>query len=179
MGTGMGVVTDQDLAGRPAGLQGSGVRCLFRGMTEADLPEVCAIERRAHMHPWSEGIFRDCLSAGYRCRLVLRRHTLLGYGIMATGAGEAHLLNLCVRPESRRQGLGRALLRHLLEQAIRDGVRTVLLEVRPSNAAAIALYAESGFAAIGRRRGYYPASEGREDAIVMALRIDAGRGPAG
>jgi ribosomal-protein-alanine N-acetyltransferase len=87
------------------------------------------------------------------------------------GAGEAHILNLCVRAETRRAGVGRALIRYLLEQAENAGMVEAFLEVRPSNAIALILYQSLGFEQIGTRRGYYQAVGGREDAAVLRLRL--------
>jgi ribosomal-protein-alanine N-acetyltransferase len=94
---------------------------------------------------------------------------LVGYGVVMIGVQEAHLLNLSVRREWQRRGLGRQLLEHFLEVALEAGARRMFLEVRPSNAAARALYAARGFQEIAVRRGYYPAAGGREDAILMGL----------
>ena len=94
---------------------------------------------------------------------------IAGYGILSVGAGEAHVLNLCVAAVWRSQGLGRYLLRRLLDIARWNGAERVFLEVRPSNPLAKTLYESAGFAEIGRRPRYYPARDGREDAIVMAL----------
>jgi len=150
----------------------------MRPMTEADLPRVMEIERAAYEFPWTEGIFRDCLRVGYCCWVLEEAGRLRGYGIMSVGAGEAHLLNLCIAPEAQRRGLGRRLLRHLLALARYHGAATVLLEVRKSNRRALRLYRGMGFREIGLRRGYYPAAQGREDALVLARRL-ARPAPAG
>ena len=142
-----------------------------RPMTEADLVTVMAIERAAYEFPWTEGIFRDCLRVGYCCWVLEEAGVLRGYGIMSVGGGEAHLLNLCIAPEVQRRGLGRRLLRHLLALARYHGASTVLLEVRKSNRRALRLYRGMGFREIGLRRDYYPAAQGREDALVLARRL--------
>ena len=147
----------------------------LRLMVPADVDAVLAIEQAAYDFPWTEGILRDCLRVGYSCWVLERRDRIVGYLILSVAAGEAHLLNLCVHPECRRQGLGRRLLEHALEVAGRLGADTLYLEVRVSNAAAIALYREYGFNEIGVRRGYYPARGGREDALVMARVIEGGK----
>jgi ribosomal-protein-alanine N-acetyltransferase len=141
-------------------------------MRDDDLDAVMDIERRAYPFPWTRGIFRDCLRAGYPA-LVLDAGggTLAAYGLLSVAAGEAHILNVCTDPALPRQGLGRRLLRALLLQARGRGAQRVFLEVRPSNPAAIALYHAEGFNEIGRRPRYYPAASGREDAIVMALEL--------
>ncbi|HEU4591125.1 MAG TPA: ribosomal protein S18-alanine N-acetyltransferase [Steroidobacteraceae bacterium] len=139
----------------------------IRPMMELDLSEVAAIEQQSYAFPWSENIFRDCLRVGYTCRALDLSGQVIGYGVMSLGAGEAHILNVCVRGEFRNLGFGRRLLEHLLERAAASGVAEAFLEVRPSNLAAIRLYQHLGFEQIGIRRGYYQAPDGREDAIVL------------
>ena len=145
----------------------------IRPMMEIDLPEVAGIEQQSYSFPWSENIFRDCLRVGYTCRALDLSGRIIGYGVMSLGAGEAHILNVCVRAEFRNLGFGRRLLEDLLERASSSGVSEAFLEVRPSNLAAIRLYQHLGFEQIGIRRGYYQAPDGREDAIV--LKRDLGR----
>jgi ribosomal-protein-alanine N-acetyltransferase len=140
---------------------------LIRPMVEIDLPEVAAVEQSSYAFPWSENIFRDCLRVGYTCRALDLAGQIIGYGIMSVGAGEGHILNVCVRDQFRNLGFGRRLLEHLLERATAAGVGEAFLEVRPSNLAAIRLYQRLGFEQIGIRRGYYQAPDGREDAIVL------------
>jgi ribosomal-protein-alanine N-acetyltransferase len=151
----------------------------IRPMMEIDLPEVAIIERRSYAFPWSENIFRDCLRVGYTCRALDLAGQIIGYGVMSLGAGEAHVLNVCVRDEFRSRGFGRRLLEHLLERAAAAGVHEAFLEVRPSNTAAIRLYQRLGFEQIGIRRGYYQAVEGREDAIVLKLELRGGKPATG
>lgn len=143
----------------------------IRPMMEIDLPEVAQIEQGSYAFPWSENIFRDCLRVGYTCRALDLAGRIIGYGVMSLGAGEAHILNVCVRDEFRTVGFGRRLLEHLLERAAAAGVGEAFLEVRPSNLAAIRLYSQLGFEQIGIRRGYYQVPDGREDAIVLKLEL--------
>ena len=145
----------------------------IRPMHEFDVPVVIAIEQEAYQFPWSEGIFRDCLRVGYVCRVVDVGTTMAGYGIMSLGAGEAHILNICVRAEFRRLGIARALMTYLLSRARSAGMREAFLEVRPSNTIAAHLYATLGFEKVGMRRGYYQAVGGREDAAVLRLNLDS------
>jgi len=140
----------------------------LRPMTEADLAAIMEIERSAYPFPWTRGIFRDCLHVGYCCWTYQRGGVVQGYGVMSVGAGEAHILNLCVRPASQRQGIGQLLLNHLLEIARQHKADIALLEVRPSNRPALNLYHELGFNEVGTRRAYYPAENGREDALILA-----------
>jgi len=140
----------------------------LRPMRPGDLEPVVAIERSIYSHPWTLGNFRDSLHAGYSCWVLEGEGGLIGYCVMMVGVGEAHLLNLSVSPAWQRRGYGRGMLEHLLERAREWGAREMLLEVRPSNLAARALYADMGFREVSVRRGYYPAEAGREDAILMA-----------
>jgi ribosomal-protein-alanine N-acetyltransferase len=155
-------------------------RTRLRPMREDDLDEVMRIEVRAYPFPWTQGIFRDCLRAGYPAWILESDQGPIGYGVLSVGAGEAHLLNVCIDPGHQGLGHGRRLLRGLERVARGQGAARVFLEVRPSNPVAIALYQDEGFNEIGRRPRYYPAHDGREDAIVMAKELlgdDAGRMP--
>jgi len=147
----------------------------IRPMSESDVTEVVAIERNAYQFPWSEGIFRDCLRVGYVCRVVTLGRQVIGYGVMSVGAGEAHILNLCISAVYRTRGLGRKLLVYLLERGAAAGMSEAFLEVRPSNAIAIELYTSLGFEQVGTRRGYYQAVDGREDASVLKLALQRRR----
>jgi ribosomal-protein-alanine N-acetyltransferase len=149
---------------------------LIRDMGFDDVASVAQLERRSYTFPWSDAIFRDCLRAGYYCCVAELDSIVMGYAIMSTGAGEAHVLNLCVAEPYRTRGIGSQLLWHLLEFARGLGVVDVFLEVRPSNTAAIRLYQSLGFTQIGMRRGYYQAEGGREDAVVLRRSLGKGRG---
>jgi len=138
-------------------------------MTPSDLAQVSDIERRSYDFPWSHGVFRDCLLAGYTCLVLDRDDELVGYCILSVAAGEAHILNLCVDPGFRGLGYGDRLLEEVLDRAKSAGVKQVFLEVRPSNLAAMALYRKKGFRQIAERPAYYQSSGGREDAAVLSL----------
>ena len=144
-----------------------------RNMTHNDLTMVSDIERRSYEFPWSHGVFRDCLLAGYKCIVLLREDQVAGYGILSIAAGEAHILNLCVDPEFRSMGYGERLLDNLLSQARASAVQEVLLEVRPSNRTALALYRKKGFYQVANRPAYYQSHEGREDAAVLSKKLVA------
>jgi ribosomal-protein-alanine N-acetyltransferase len=154
---------------------------LVRTLDSGDLDRIMEIELAAYPHPWTRGIFSDCLRVGYDCwGLQLGSH-LVGYSIQSDAAGESHLLNLCVAPEWQRRGCGQVLLENAVRTARAHACESMYLEVRPSNPAGIALYARHGFTMIGRRPDYYSASaaseslpavetgRGREDALVMRL----------
>jgi ribosomal-protein-alanine N-acetyltransferase len=141
-----------------------------RKMTMSDLPEVLAIERKNYQFPWEEDIFKDCFKAGYSCWVCEELDKVLGYGLLSIAVGEAHILNISVDPAEQNQGIGRKLLENLI--AVATGrAETMFLEVRPSNTVAIALYKNVGFNEIGIRKGYYPAENGREDALMLALQL--------
>ena len=137
-------------------------------MRVIDVDAVQAIERRAYEKPWRRGVFLDCLEAGCEGRVLERRRRMIGYSLMSVGAGECHLLNLCIDPRFQRRGHGRELLRCMLGIAAGRGVARAILEVSVSNPSAMQLYLSEGFNRISRRRNYYPSSHGREDAIVLA-----------
>ena len=143
----------------------------IRAMSPADLKAVSAVEQASYEFPWSLGIFRDCLLAGYQSLVLELTGAISGYAIMSVAAGEAHILNLCVHPDCQSRGYGRRLLNALLVKAEDVGVERVFLEVRPSNGAAIRLYRSAGFEQIGVRPSYYQADGGREDAVIFAATI--------
>jgi ribosomal-protein-alanine N-acetyltransferase len=140
-------------------------------MTAADLDEVLDIERAVYSHPWTHGNFIDSMNAGYHCHTYRLGVELLGYFALIVAVGEAHLLNLSVSAARQRRGIGSALLREAIRVGRERGAQHVFLEVRPSNSPALALYESFGFKRIAERRGYYPAHQGREDALVLTLEL--------
>jgi len=151
----------------------TGLAWRFRPMTQADLVPVVALERASYAFPWSDQIFSDCLRVGYHCMVVDTAGGVAGYSVLSMGAGEAHVLNLCVEQAIRRRGIGRKLLLEMLCHARDCGIRDAFLEVRRSNKGAISLYHEIGFECVGQRRGYYQSHDGREDAMVYRLELGA------
>ncbi|KAB2962794.1 MAG: ribosomal-protein-alanine N-acetyltransferase [Zoogloea sp.] len=146
----------------------------FEPMQPQDLEWVAGQDTLLYPFPWSTGNFADSMEAGYGCWLMREQGVPVGYAVLMMVIDEAHILNISVAQACQGRGLGRRLLDHLAQVAWRAGARQLLLEVRPSNTAALALYAKSGFEVIGRRKGYYPAPDGREDAIVMRLSLGGG-----
>ena len=142
----------------------------FRRMTEADLDAVLKIEYAAFSHPWTRGIFADGLKS-YDCWIMFEGTQQVGHGVINVIIDEAHLLNITVKPESQGRGLGLRLLEHLMKRALELKAGECFLEVRASNESAYRLYERYGFNEIGRRRGYYPAVGGREDALVMKREV--------
>ena len=142
-----------------------------RDMTHEDLSLVSDIERRSYDFPWSHGVFRDCLLAGYQCYVLDRGGRVSGYAILSIAAGEAHILNLCVDPTHRARGYGERLLDAVLGAARDAEVAEVFLEVRPSNETALKLYRKKGFFQVARRPAYYQSHGGREDAAVLSKKF--------
>jgi ribosomal-protein-alanine N-acetyltransferase len=142
-----------------------------RRMQLADLPDVLRNERQGYTHPWTEGIFRDCLRNGQECWLLMSSGQNVGHGILSVAAGESHLLNVCVHPDFQGHGFGRIIVEHVLAQARAGKASTIFLEVRPSNVAACKLYDKLGFNEVGIRENYYPSKVGREDALVLAKEL--------
>ena len=143
----------------------------IRDMGHDDLSMVSDIERRSYEFPWSHGVFRDCLLAGYQTIVLVRGDVVAGYGVLSVAAGEAHILNICVDPAHRSHGYGESLLDEMLFRARAASVRQVFLEVRPSNEAALGLYRKKGFHKVAERPAYYQAHDGREDAAVLSKKL--------
>lgn len=141
----------------------------YRPMTGGDVEWVMTHECALYPFPWTRGNFVDALEAGYFCRVMFDERGPIGYAVMMLILDEAHLLNLSVVHDAQGKGAGAALLGHMRDAARGLRATQFFLEVRPSNAPALRLYERSGFTRIGRRRAYYPAEGGREDAIVMRV----------
>lgn len=143
----------------------------LRDMQQRDLDAVMEIEQVAYPFPWSRGNFSDSLSSHYDCK-VMHDSTgkMAGYFLLMAAVDEHHILNITIRPDLQGLGLGRLLFREIKALALKDGSASLLLEVRPSNHQALAVYKKMGFDQIGVRKNYYPAGEqAREDALVMRL----------
>ena len=128
-------------------------------MRASDLADIVSIEHMAYSHPWTYGNFADSLRAGHLCVTLRQGGELIGY-FVAT-----------VAVPRQRQGFGSILLREALHLARAGGAREIFLEVRPGNVPALTLYTKLGFRRIAIRRDYYPAAQGREDAVVLALTL--------
>ena len=144
---------------------------ILRDMTEADLDTVLRIEREVHAHPWTQGNFSDALRSNYQCKIFEDSNETLGYAVLMLAVDEAELLDIATAKQHQRHGWGRKLLEEMMALARRHEMQRVVLEVRASNTAAISLYRKSGFVDIGLRRDYYPAQNGREDAILMGREL--------
>lgn len=143
-------------------------------LRQQDAPKMALIESEAHSHPMSEGALLDCFGPLYRCSGLYRDDVLLGFTIVQQIVDEATLFDICVLPSAQGEGLGKLLLQQVIADACSHGAQVLMLEVRASNMAAISLYQRLGFTEIGRRKAYYPTAEGREDAVLMDLRLEHG-----
>ena len=143
----------------------------FRPMQMDDLESIMAIEPQIYPYPWTRGNFSDSLSSGYSAWVLMLNGNIIGYSLMMLVLDEAHLLNLSVAKPYQKQGLGRTLLEHMVSIAKSNQMANMFLEVRPSNISAIALYENMGFNEMAIRRKYYPAANGREDAVLMGLAL--------
>ncbi len=140
---------------------------ILRQMTMDDIDATLQIEQSIYPYPWTRGNFTDALNSGYIGKVAELDNKMVGYAVLMPAEDEAHLLTIGIAAEHQGKGLGSELLRKILDLAQSLKMRRIILEVRPSNMPAIALYRKNGFRKIGLRRGYYPADGGREDAIVM------------
>ncbi len=143
----------------------------MRLMTDFDIPPVMLIENQAYDFPWTIGIMTDCIKCGYHCYVYEQQGEIRAYLIYSTVLDELHLLNICIAPEYQNQGYGCQLLHWLLIQAKKTASKTLYLEVRVSNHAAIHLYHKLGFNELGLRENYYPAKKGKEDAQLFAYEL--------
>lgn len=140
-----------------------------RAMSARDVDAVQAIEASAYSFPWTRGNFIDSLAVGYLAEVLEADGAVVGYFLAMAGVNELHLLNVTVAAAHQRQGFGSLLLDAVNTHGQQLGLGRLLLEVRQSNEQARALYLRRGFSAVGLRRNYYPALQGREDAVVMSL----------
>ncbi|HTN95084.1 MAG TPA: ribosomal protein S18-alanine N-acetyltransferase [Gallionella sp.] len=143
----------------------------MRAMTLDDVDDVLAIEQEVQTYPWTRGNFVDALIHGYVCRVHEIDGEIRGYAVLRPTLDEAELLSIGVSALHQRKGLGREILHEMFDRARELDIRRVFLEVSFSNATAIALYRNAGFAEIGVRRGYYQNANGSEDAITMACNL--------
>ena len=147
----------------------------FSPMQVQDIEAVVRVENDAYPFPWSRGNFLDSLASRYDAWVAREPDgRLAGYFLLLHAVDDVHLLNITVRPDLQGQGVGTQLLQKVIALAEAAGISAVLLEVRPSNRHALAVYRHVGFQEIGMRKNYYPAGEQkREDAIVMRLKLSA------
>lgn len=147
---------------------------LLRRMTAADLPEVFRIEQASHPSPWPMKGLQESLQQHHAYVLVTSAGELGGFAVVQRILDEAHLLDIAIDPSLRGQGLGRELLRRLMDEELADGISIWFLEVRVSNQAAISLYQSLGYNELSIRRNYYDGPDGKEDALLMACSTGLG-----
>ena len=143
----------------------------MRSATQEDLPEIMAIEQRAHAYPWSEKVMLRYLQKPDSVWILDVEGHHVGHAVTTLIAGEAELLMITVNPDEQKKGYGRGLLTSVMSRLQSLGATCMFLEVRESNVAAISLYESLGFCETGRRRGYYPAPQGREDALLYSIEL--------
>ena len=134
-----------------------------RPFERADIPAVAALEAAGQPEPWTPGILEDELAAENRSYVVAESDIVLGYGGVMVIGDEAHITNLLVAPERRRQGIARRILTKLVRDAVAMGAKHLTLEVRGDNEAARRLYHRFGLSPVGVRPGYYQG----DDALIM------------
>ena len=143
----------------------------IRPMTAQDINAVMEVEKSAYVFPWTKGIFADCIRVNYECWVATSNEEIIAHAVLSIAAGESHILNLAVSKKIQQQGIGKQLLLHMINIARSHSADMILLEARPTNTAAIKLYETIGFNEIGIRKGYYPAENGKEDAIMFAMQL--------
>jgi ribosomal-protein-alanine N-acetyltransferase len=143
----------------------------FREMQLDDLDAIILIEKVNFPFPWTVGNFKDSMTSGHYCVVLEMDNTIIGYAILMMVLDEAHLLNISVVPSCTGKGWGRYLLNHMMQTGQDKGGLNMFLEVRTSNTSAITLYESIGFNEMGLRPGYYPAHNGREDALLMGVAL--------
>ncbi|NOQ82028.1 MAG: ribosomal protein S18-alanine N-acetyltransferase [Methylophaga sp.] len=142
-------------------------------MTHDDVFDVVNIEQQANQFPWSRKNFEDGLKANNQAWVFVNdSNEIIAYTIVQKVVDETHLLNICVKASAQGKGLGREVLNHVIDFAHSISSVLIVLEVRSSNQRAQQLYLQAGFNEMSVRKDYYPAAEGREDAVLMGLDLD-------
>ncbi|HBD7380567.1 TPA: ribosomal protein S18-alanine N-acetyltransferase, partial [Legionella pneumophila] len=144
----------------------------IRRMKDSDIENVYSIETNVHIAPWSKDILRDCVLVGYDCRVLEINNgdssILAGYIISRISNNSCHILNLCIAKPLQSKGLGRKLLQTVLYSLSKyTQTESVILEVRPSNSAALHLYETMGFEKVEIKKDYYKDKNTVEDAILL------------
>ena len=143
----------------------------FRRMDVGDIDTVMLVENQVYEYPWTSGIFSDCIRVGYECWLALMEEEVIAHAVISVAAGESHILNISIDPKHQNKGIGRQFIEYLIGIAKSKRASVIMLEVRPSNVRAINCYNAAGFNEIGCRKNYYPALDGKEDALLFAREI--------
>lgn len=138
------------------------------------IDQIMSIENSSFSVPWNENDFVSSAVQGVLAAAFNEGKQLVGYGCLISAADEAEITNLAVGADSRRCGIGGAILDFLIRSAVSGGTDKIYLEVRESNTCALALYSSRRFIRVGKRRGYYRLP--KEDAVLMALEIKSEKG---
>ena len=146
----------------------------YKYLDYSQISSLLEIEEESNPYPWTELNFKDCLERGYYSLALEEEGLFVGFAIMAISSEESHLLNIGIKKEKRRLGLGEKLLRKMIIAAEVMGSKKIILEVRITNKSAYKLYEKLGFEEIGTRKNYYRLPEGREDAFVMSKSLKRG-----
>ena len=144
----------------------------IRPWCKQDVPMLSALVVAAMPAPWTEAIFLDCFKSNYHGWVTEQAGKLCGFVVVLEQMAELHIMNICIEPAMQRQGLARALLRHVIAFAKSKHITAIWLEFRQQNVAAKQLYQTVGFTLVHRRKGYYPGDNAREDALVYKLMLD-------
>ena len=157
------------LSDKSSAIEKSSSGISLRKMMASDIDQVVINENLAYEFPWTRGLF-ESNSKRHFCIVAVDTETeqVVGHGLLSIIVDEAHVLNIAVIPAAQRRGVGRLMLQRLLDHATEGNCVEVFLEVRESNRPAFTLYQSLGFNEIGIRNNYYPAKNGREDAILLA-----------
>ncbi|MCP4430309.1 MAG: ribosomal protein S18-alanine N-acetyltransferase [Gammaproteobacteria bacterium] len=147
------------------------IKLSYRRMEIDDIDTVMQVETKVYTYPWTERIFKDCIRVGYDCWLALDDDYIVAHAVISVAAGESHILNISVAENYQGHGIGKQFIEFLVDIARNKKASMILLEVRQSNMAAISCYHATGFNEIGCRKDYYPAENGREDALLFAREI--------
>lgn len=148
-----------------------------RAMTIDDIDSVHAIETSSHLSPWSYGILRDCVLVGYNCQVLEEEIApaapqIVGYMICRHSYSICHILNICIDFFHQGKGFGRYLIQELINSLMNSPIQTLMLEVRPSNKVALALYESFSFEKDGVKKEYYTDKDGKtEDALVLKKQL--------
>jgi len=143
----------------------------FRRMDVGDIDTVMLVENQVYEFPWTSNIFADCIRVGYECWLASIEDNIIAHAVISIAAGESHILNISIHPAHQNKGIGKQFIEFLVDIARRGKASVIMLEVRPSNLRAINCYNAAGFNEIGCRKNYYPAANGKEDALLFAREI--------
>jgi ribosomal-protein-alanine N-acetyltransferase len=135
------------------------------------LTKVYELELESYDFPWTKEILRDCILYKYDSFVVVLNDNLVGYIISKITYPETHILNLTVKKNFRKKGIGKALIELIISDARLRNSENIILEVRANNTDAQSLYKKLNFEVIGTRKDYYESKDGREDAYVLNLNL--------